>query len=103
MNYKICALGDAATLFPFMQIGVDVFSVDPGEDLSKKIASVVKKGYGLLFVSEDVVRGDLSVIHSYDKRPEVNIVLVPGNSEGESYGLERINEMVEKALGQNIL
>lgn len=103
MSYKICALGDSASLFPFMQIGVDVFSFEKDGDLSKTIASLVKKGYGLLFVSEDVVKGDLSVIHSYDKRPDVNIVLVPGNSEGESYGQARINDMVEKALGQNIL
>lgn len=101
MNYKMAALGSEDAIFPFRQIGIDVFSPEEENDLGRQIASLVKLKYLLFFVDE-TLPGIAPLLAAYDKHPTVTIIPIPGIGEGVM-GAERIQSMVEKALGQNIL
>lgn len=103
MTYKIAALGEGDSVFPFLQIGIDVFAPLGGNDLLRQVAQLIKDGYALLFVSEDCLKENPILLSAYDNHPLVAIIPVPGLEKQESMGIERIQSMVEKALGQNIL
>lgn len=101
MNYKIAAIGSEDAIFPFRQIGIDVFLPEEENDLVRQIARLVKSKYLLFFIDETLPEIP-SLLTAYDKHPAVTIIPIPGIREG-TIGLERIQSMVEKALGQNIL
>lgn len=102
MGYKIAALGDNESMFPFRQIGIEVFEPSEGMDLLRQIAQLIKSEYCLFFISENSLSNAPLLLTMYDKHPSVTIIPVPGSSK-ESIGMDRIDSMVEKALGQNIL
>lgn len=102
MVYKIAALGDSDTMFPFRQIGVEFFEPKEGNDLLRQIAQLIQSEYRIFFISEKSLSEDPLLLTMYDKHPSVTIIPVPG-SDKESIGMDRIQSMVEKALGQNIL
>lgn len=103
MNYKIAALGNEEEVFPFRQIGIDVFVPLEGNALMKQVAKLIKEGYALFFVSEGCIESTPALLTAYDKHPEVAMIPIPGLEENGSWGLDRIDNMVERALGQNIL
>jgi len=103
MRYKIAALGQPDEVFPFLQIGIDTYTPESGNALSRQVASLVKDGYALFFVSQSCLSENPALLSSYDHHPSITIVPIPGLDSEPSLGLERIQSMVEKALGQNIL
>lgn len=103
MRYKIAAMGRPDEVFPFIQIGIDTFTPQSGNALQRQVAALVKEGYALFFVSQTCLSENPALISSYDHHPSVTIVPIPGLDSEPSLGLERIQKMVEKALGQNIL
>ena len=103
MNYKIAAIGQNEALFPFQQIGMDVIAPLEGNALVRQVAKLTKAGYALFFITEDCLLENPALLTAYDKHPAVSIIPIPGLTEQPSMGLERVQNMVEKALGQNIL
>lgn len=103
MSYKIAALGHEESVFPFRQIGVDVFTPGEGNALLRQVAQLIKEGYLLLFVSEDCLSENPVLLETYDSHPTATLVPIPGLNTQQNIGLDRIQSMVEKALGQNIL
>lgn len=102
MSYKIAVLGDNDFMFPFRQIGVEVFEPAEGVGLLKQIAQLIQSEYRLFFISENYLSETPLLLTMYDKHPSVTIIPVPGTGK-DNIGKERIQSMVEKALGQNIL
>lgn len=102
MGYKIAALDNAGSLFPFRQIGIDVFEPQAGNALLMQVAELAKQGYVIFFISEDLLAETPLLLTQYDQHPMVSIIPVPGFGQ-QTIGLDRIDSMVEKALGQNIL
>lgn len=102
MEYKIAALGAQSTMLPFHQIGIDVFKAEAGNDLLLQVAKLIKSDYCLFFIDEDSLSGCMELLTMYDKHPAVTVIPVPGLEKNE-IGMGRIRDMVEKALGQNIL
>lgn len=102
MDYKIAALGAQSAMLPFHQIGIDVFKTEAGNDLLLQVAQLIKSDYYLFFIDEDSLSGCMELLTMYDKHTAVTIIPVPGLEESE-IGMGRIRDMVEKALGQNIL
>lgn len=102
MSYKIAALGDNDFMFPFRQIGVEVFEPAQGVGLLRQVAQLIQSGYCLFFISENYLSDTPLLLTMYDKHPYVTIIPVPGSGK-DNIGMERIQSMIEKALGQNIL
>lgn len=104
MNYKIGVIGSDADTFPFSQIGMDTFPPMGGaEELALQVARLSREGYAVLFISEELLTDAPALLKSYDKEPRPAIIPLPGITGGTGIGLSRIQSMVEKALGKNIL
>lgn len=101
-SYKIAALGKGDSMFPFLQIGIDVFQAAEGNDLPRQVARMIKSGYSLFFISEDSLSEAPSLLTLYDMHPNVTLIPLPGFAQTDMES-ERIQDMVARALGRNIL
>lgn len=103
MNYKIAVIGNGASVSPFTQIGIDTFPACAGEELALLIARLAKDGYAVLFICEDCLSGESQLLKNYDRESRVAIIPIPSLENSTEIGIQRIQDMVEKALGKNIL
>jgi len=102
MRCKIAAIGQPEEVFPFLQIGIDTFEPQSGGALARQVAGLVREGYGVFFVSQSCLEKYPALLTAYDHHPSVTLVPIPGPGAESSLGLERIQNMVARALGQNI-
>ena len=103
MKFKVAVLGGGESIFPFSQIGADVFEAEGGIALSKQVSRLVKDGYALFFISEDSLVKNTEILDAYDKHPTVTVIPIPGLESEDGFGVDRIRKRIERALGQSIL
>lgn len=102
---KVAVMGDKASVLCFKAFGVDVFDcIEANVDENRKLLdSLVRDGYGTIFVTEQVgVHLEYS-ISRYMHQVMPIIVLIPNNKGTLGIGLKKISDNVEKAIGINIL
>ena len=81
MAHKIAVVGDKDSVLPFKILGFDVFPAHESLEARETIDRLASEEYGIIYVTEAIASeiGSLSI------------------------GKSRIQENVEKAVGQNIL
>ncbi len=101
--YKVAAVGKQDSVLAFKAIGIDTFAVDEPMEARKRIDTLAKDGYGLIFLTEQVASNILDTVERYKKELLPVIILVPGVEGSLGMGMDAINANVEKAVGSNIL
>ncbi|MDR1704846.1 MAG: V-type ATP synthase subunit F [Clostridiales bacterium] len=102
---RIGVIGDKDSVLCFKAFGMDVYPVSEtqAEENRKIIDGMARKGYGIIFITEQVARHVPETIDRYNKEMTPAIILIPSNAGSLGVGLERIRKNVEKAVGINIL
>ncbi len=101
--YKIAVIGDKDSVLAFKALGLDVYTVNHGDEARKTVDSLAANQYGIIFITEDIASLIEETISRYDKEPVPAIILIPSNQGTLNIGMDRIQENVEKAIGTNIL
>ena len=114
MKYKIAIVGSKEAVAGFALLGVDVVPANTKAEavehllrLKKDIvieAGVERNAYAIVFVTEDFASG----ISPDDEKKLARgalpaIIPLPSHKGSTGYGLERLNLIVERAVGMNIL
>lgn len=113
-SYRIAIVGPQESVSGFALLGVDIV---PARDIQEGIAAlhrlkkeaveergVQRNVYGIVFATEDIV----SALSPEDQRRLSRgalpaIVPLPAVAGGTGYGLERLKQITERAIGSNIL
>lgn len=103
MQYKIGVIGKQDAILPFRMMGMKTFSPENENALRNLIAKLVRKDYGVLYITEDYARQIPDVISHYDKELTPAFIPIPSLHAQTEFGKGRIDKMVEKAVGKNIL
>ena len=105
MSYRVAAIGDRESVFPFFQVGIETFLPAAGGEvaLCRQVACLARDGYALVFICEDCFTQAPRLLTDYDKEPRVALIPIPCLKGNTGVGKQRIQNMVEKALGKNIL
>lgn len=103
MQYKIGFVGEKDAVYAFGMLGMNVFYVSEAKDFRLKVEEMVADDYGVIFVTEKMAKQAPDVITKYDEAFLPAIILIPSEVDAESIGLQRIQDNVKKAVGQNIL
>lgn len=103
MQYKIGFIGEKDAVYGFGMLGLDIRYVQDPSEVKTVIKQLVEDHYAVIFITEKLAQSNESVIRSYDESFLPAIILIPSDVESESIGLQRIQENVKKAVGQNIL
>ncbi|MGX7418496.1 V-type ATP synthase subunit F [Carnobacterium gallinarum] len=103
MAHKIGVVGDKDSVLPFKILGFDVFHAAEAEIGRRIIDDLAGKNYGIIYVTEQLGAEIPETINRYDDQITPAIILIPNHLGTLNIGKSRIQENVEKAVGQNIL
>ncbi|MGM9902989.1 V-type sodium ATPase subunit G [Enterococcus sp. 10A9_DIV0425] len=103
MTHKIGVVGDKDSVLPFKLFGFDVQYATSQQEVRKKIEEMVKKSYGVIYVTEQCAKMSPETIERYKETMTPAIVLIPSHQGAMGIGVAEIQKSVEKAVGQNIL
>ena len=103
MNYKICVVGSEGFLFPFLQFGFTTYSPPSESELREHLLEVIDKGYGIIYIEDSYCHKVSDIIEKY--RNDLTPILIPigETDENECYSMQRLREIMERAVGINII
>ena len=102
MKGKIAIIGDGDSVLAFKAVGIDAYPVSDGAqagEILKKLA----KSYAIIFVTDVIAKQIDEIINRYVASTYPIIMSVPSKSGSNGYGMEKIKQAMEKALGVDIL
>lgn len=114
LSYKLAVIGSKEAIMGFRMVGADIFPCADRHDLhdilftlkNKKITvgNQQHREYAIIFVTEELAE----TISKDDYRKLTNeplpaIIPIPSHQGSTGFGLNRIGQIVERAIGSNIL
>lgn len=103
MSDKMAVVGDKDSIFAFKAVGVSVFGADSADEAKERIRGLVKEGYSVIFITEDLAQKLESFLKRYRTEPYPVIIPIPSGGESTGYAMESIRGDMEKAIGADIL
>lgn len=103
MAHKIAVVGDKDSVLPFKILGFDVYPVNDARQARTTIDTLADEEVGIIYLTEAMAQEIPDTIKRYDARIAPAIILIPNHKGSLGIGKSRIQENVEKAVGQNIL
>lgn len=102
-SYKIGIVGNRDTILPFRLIGIETFPATEAQEAIDTLRHLARSDYGIIYLTEDIAASIPDTISYYDSQMTPAVILVPTHRGSTGLGLARVQENVEKAVGQNIL
>lgn len=103
MSHKIAVVGDKDSILPFKLLGFSVYPVNNGKSARSTIDQLAEEETGIIYLTEALAQEIPDTVRRYDDQLIPAIILIPNHSGSLGIGLARVQENVEKAVGQNIL
>ena len=103
MSHKIGVVGDQSSVLVYRMLGFNVFITESSAEASEKIHDLANDRYGVIYVTESVASVIPETIRAYNDKMLPAIILIPDHTGSKGIGKRRVQESVEKAVGQNIL
>ncbi|NLM19532.1 MAG: V-type ATP synthase subunit F [Clostridiaceae bacterium] len=100
---KVAVIGDADSVLGFRGLGMTVVTTDDPVEAYRKIEELVRKRYGVIFITEDLAGKNLAIIEDYKEKIEPAVILIPSSRSDEQFAMNYLYEMVNKAVGINLL
>ncbi|MGT2948685.1 V-type ATP synthase subunit F [Streptococcus devriesei] len=102
-KYKIGVIGNRDAILPFRMIGFQTFPVNQAQEAINQLRKLAKNDYGIVYLTEDIAAEIPDTIAYYDSQVTPALILIPTHKGTTGLGLQRVQDNVEKAVGQNIL
>lgn len=103
MATNIAAVGGRDLILPFKAIGVQIFPVEKIEDAKETMRNLIRQGYGLILVTEDLASKLEDVLDEVSTQPTPSIVPIPSSGGPTGFALGRLRETIKKAVGADIM
>ncbi|UJF14950.1 V-type ATP synthase subunit F [Jeotgalibaca sp. MA1X17-3] len=103
MAHNIAVVGDKDSILPFKILGFSVFASSSAAQARETIDRLAVQNYGIIYLTEALAEKIPDTIKRYDAILTPAIILIPNYSGSLGIGKQRIQDNVEKAVGQNIL
>ncbi|NLY82960.1 MAG: V-type ATP synthase subunit F [Clostridiales bacterium] len=101
--YKVAVIGDKDSVLGFKALGIDAYPVFDGDEAKKKVDTLARQNYGIIFITEQLASLITSTIERYNNKTIPAVILIPSNQGTLNIGMDKISANVEKAVGMNIL
>ncbi|MGX7348797.1 V-type ATP synthase subunit F [Dolosicoccus paucivorans] len=102
-QYKIGIVGNRNAIMPFHLVGFDMYPVTSGQEAVKVLKQLAEDDYGIIYLTEEIAAQIPDTIRYYDTQLTPAVILIPTHRGSLGIGKQRVQENVEKAVGQNIL
>lgn len=101
MTGKMAIVGDGDSIMVFKAAGVATFPAD--QKNAREVLRKVAAEYQIIFLTEELARHLSEFLKRFDEEPYPVILPVPSNKGSSGYGQEFIKNVMERALGVDIL
>jgi len=99
---KIAMIGDYESSIGFKAVGIDTYVPKDREEAKEIISSLVKGGYGIVFVTEEIADSLGEVVDQINRESRCTVLIIPSVRGSKGLGIEKIRKSVEKAVGIDI-
>lgn len=102
METKIAVIGDKGSTMGFKVVGFDTFQVEEGRAIEDLVEELVRRDYGIIFVTEDLLGDNGPVVDKYKEEMLPAIIPIPGRGGSLGIGIGSIHRNVKRAVGTDI-
>ncbi|MGT2666223.1 V-type ATP synthase subunit F [Streptococcus rifensis] len=102
-TYKIGIVGNRDAILPFRMIGFQTFPVTEPQQAVNTLRKLAREDYGIIYLTEDIATEIPETLNYYDSQLTPAVILLPTHKGSLGLGIQRVQDNVEKAVGQNIL
>ncbi len=101
---RIAVLGDIDSIKGFSAVGLDIFPCTDYDSAHESFKKITDGGvYGVVYVTEEYAELLKKDIAKFDEVMSPAIIPIPGIKGNTGYGIKRLSESVEKAVGSDII
>ncbi|MDL2258398.1 V-type ATP synthase subunit F [Eubacteriales bacterium OttesenSCG-928-K08] len=100
---KIGVVGDRDSILLFKAVGLTTFFETEPDSASKTLHRLARKGYEVIYITEELYTQCGEAIASYKSEPFPAIIPIPSNQGNKGIGMAEVKANVEKAIGADIL
>ncbi len=101
---RIAVLGDIDSIKGFSAVGLDIFSCFDYDSAREAFKKITGGGvYGVLYITEEYAELLKKDISKFDEVMTPAIIPIPGLKGNTGYGIKRLSQSVEKAVGSDII
>lgn len=101
--YRIAAIGDRDSVYGFGVLGIDVVSVEYGEDATEKLRKLAGGEYAIIYITEALAKELESEIEKLSEKQIPAVIPIPGVKDNNGIGIIGVKKAVEKAVGSDII
>ncbi len=99
MEVKIAFVGKKAFVLPFLIFSKEIYPVEDSFEAKKIIKELEKKGFRIVFLTEELAKELLSEIEK--RLYTIKIMIIPSYIK-KDIGILHLNNIIKKAIGTTI-
>lgn len=100
---KIAAIGDKDAVLAFKALGIDVFPASAPAKIKEIIKTLMAENYSIILITEKEAANISDVFQKLKMQPYPILLPIPDGAEKTNFGMNRIIENMEKAIGTSTL
>jgi len=100
---EIAMLGDRDSILGFKSLGVSVFPVNDKDDCILTLRDAIKQDYKVIFVTEQMAPDSDEITNLLSGRTFPVITIIPSNRGTTGMAMKRLQALVRKAAGADVL
>lgn len=100
---KIAVVGDKDSILGFKALGISICPVQNRDEASKRLRRMAEEEYSIIFITEPLFADLHSLIYDLNREVFPAIIPIPNNRGSTGFAMERLRQLVEKAVGVDIL
>lgn len=101
-EYKTAAVGSHSSVVLFSAAGIRTVSAETVKDAEKAVNTLAKEGYSIIFLTENYAEALENELKRFRANAYPVILPVPDKSGPNGYGMGKIKDNMEKAIGTDI-
>ena len=103
LMHSIAIIGDRDSVLGFRALGLSVFSADTAEQARPILHKLARSGVPVIYLTETLAVQMKAELDRYQDAPSPSIIPIPGKSGSLGFGMNRLKDAVERAVGADIL
>jgi len=102
--FKIAAIADKESALPFLGGGVETIICEESTKIEKILRDLVKKDYGIIFITESLAAENLEIIEKIDEEKALPLITVISDFVQRSTAVseKRLERLIRKAVGMEL-
>jgi V/A-type H+-transporting ATPase subunit F len=100
---EIAMIGDKDSILGFKSLGVAVFQVNNVEECVTALKEVIKQDYKVAFITEQMAPDPDEIAELLSGRTFPVVTMIPSNRGSTGMAMQRLQALVRKAAGADVL